>query len=94
MINKTVKNIEQALEGVESNMTFMFGGFGLSGIPENAISALAKKDIFEPYVTNKSKGLGLGLSISKSIILAHKGKLKFRNLSTKGCNFFFTLPVK
>ena len=27
MINKTVKNIEQALEGVESNMTFMFGGF-------------------------------------------------------------------
>ena len=38
MINKIVDNIEQALEGVESNMTFMFGGFGLSGIPENAIA--------------------------------------------------------
>ena len=29
MINKIVDNIDQALEGVESNMTFMFGGFGL-----------------------------------------------------------------
>jgi hypothetical protein len=28
MINKIVDNIEQALEGVESNMTFMFGGLG------------------------------------------------------------------
>ena len=46
MINKVVNNIESALKGVESNMTFMFGGFGLSGIPENSITALSKKDIF------------------------------------------------
>ncbi len=46
MINKIVDNIEQALEGVESNMTFMFGGFGLSGIPENAIASLSQKEIF------------------------------------------------
>ena len=46
MINKVVSNIEQALEGVESNMTFMVGGFGLSGIPENAIAALSKMDVF------------------------------------------------
>ena len=35
MINKKVKNIEDAIYGVKSGMTFMFGGFGLSGIPEN-----------------------------------------------------------
>ena len=46
MINKMFHNIEGALEGVESNMTFMFGGFGLSGIPENCIEALSKKEIF------------------------------------------------
>ena len=37
MINKEIKNIDEAIAGVESGMTFMFGGFGLSGIPENAI---------------------------------------------------------
>ncbi len=46
MINKVVENIEEALEGVVSNMTFMVGGFGLSGIPENAIAALSQKEIF------------------------------------------------
>ena len=45
MINKKVKNIEEAIAGVESSMTIMFGGFGLSGIPENCIKALSKKDI-------------------------------------------------
>ena len=41
MINKVVNNIEEAIKGVESNMTFMFGGFGLSGIPENSIAKLS-----------------------------------------------------
>ena len=45
MINKKVKNIEEAIYGVKSGMTFMFGGFGLSGIPENAIAALSKTAI-------------------------------------------------
>ena len=44
MINKDVNNIEEALEGVQNNMTFMFGGFGLSGIPENAILKLSKME--------------------------------------------------
>ena len=43
MINKVVDNIESALTGVESNMTLMFGGFGLSGIPENSIEDFQKK---------------------------------------------------
>ena len=46
MINKVVKTIDEAITGAESNMTFMVGGFGLSGIPENCIAALVKKDIF------------------------------------------------
>ena len=37
MINKVVNNVSEALKGVTSNMTFMLGGFGLCGIPENAI---------------------------------------------------------
>ena len=40
MINKKVNNVEEALIGVSNNMTFMLGGFGLCGIPENAIAEL------------------------------------------------------
>ena len=42
MINKKVDNVKEALLGVTNNMTFMLGGFGLCGIPENAISELVR----------------------------------------------------
>ena len=45
MIRKTVANVEDALQGVEDGMTFMLGGFGLSGIPENAISELVRLNV-------------------------------------------------
>jgi len=71
MINKVVNNIEEALEGVESNMTFMVGGFGLSGIPENAIESLSKKDIFGLTCISNNAGVddfGLGLLLKRKQI--------------------------
>ena len=71
MINKIVDNIDQALEGVESNMTFMFGGFGLSGIPENAIASLSKKEIFGLTCISNNAGVddfGLGLLLQRKQI--------------------------
>jgi len=71
MINKVVNNISQALIGVESNMTFMFGGFGLSGIPENAISKLSKMDLFGLTCISNNAGIddfGLGLLLKRKQI--------------------------
>ena len=71
MINKVFDNIEKALVGVESNMTFMFGGFGLSGIPENAIAALSKMDIFRLTCISNNAGVddfGLGLLLQRKQI--------------------------
>ena len=71
MINKIVDNIEQALKGVESNMTFMFGGFGLSGIPENAIASLSQKEIFGLTCISNNAGVddfGLGLLLRRKQI--------------------------
>ena len=68
MINKVVQSIEKALIGVESEMTLMFGGFGLSGIPENAIKALSKKDIFNLTCVSNNAGVdnfGLGLLLKE-----------------------------
>lgn len=71
MINKVVETIEQAISGTKSNMTFMFGGFGLSGIPENIISALSKKDITGLICISNNAGIdnfGLGLLLKKNQI--------------------------
>ena len=71
MINKKVKNTQQALRGVESNMTFMFGGFGLSGIPENCIKTLSKMDIFGLTCISNNAGVddfGLGLLLKRKQI--------------------------
>lgn len=71
MINKVVENINQAIEGVESKMTIMFGGFGLSGIPENSILALSKKDIFDLTCISNNAGVdnfGLGLLLKRKQI--------------------------
>jgi 3-oxoacid CoA-transferase subunit A len=43
MINKKVNNVQDALQGIENDMTIMLGGFGLCGIPENSIAELVKK---------------------------------------------------
>lgn len=71
MINKLVDKIEDALLGVKSNMTFMFGGFGLSGIPENIILELSKKQINNLTCISNNAGIddfGLGLLLKKKQI--------------------------
>ena len=49
--------------------------------------------IFQPFYTTKHDGLGLGLSISRSIIEAHGGRLWADNNPDRGATFYFTLPV-
>src|SRR6185436_3777787 len=58
-----------------------------SGIPEAILDKL-----FEPFVTTKLHGLGLGLSISRSIVSAHGGRLWAANNPERGASFFVVLP--
>ena len=71
MIDKTVANVEEACKGVASNMTCMFGGFGLSGIPENAIGYLSKQEIYGLTCVSNNAGVddfGLGLLLQRKQI--------------------------
>jgi 3-oxoacid CoA-transferase subunit A len=64
MISKKVDNVQQALEGVEDHMTLMLGGFGLCGIPENAIAELVKMNVKGLKCISNNAGVddfGLGL---------------------------------
>ena len=71
MIRKTVENVAEAVHGVQDGMTLMFGGFGLCGIPENAISELVKKEVKEITCISNNAGVddfGLGLLLQKKQI--------------------------
>ena len=68
MINKKVANVADALKGVEDGMTFMLGGFGLCGIPENAIDELVQLGIKDITCISNNAGVddfGLGLLLQK-----------------------------
>jgi 3-oxoacid CoA-transferase subunit A len=69
MINKKVSSAQEALQGIEDNMTLMLGGFGLCGIPENAIAELVQKQTQNLTCISNNAGVddfGLGL------LLQHK----------------------
>ena len=68
MINKKVENVQQALMGVESGMTLLLGGFGLCGIPENAIAELVAMNVNNLTCISNNAGVddfGLCLLLQK-----------------------------
>jgi len=70
-MNKVVNNAAEGIAGITSNMTLMVGGFGLCGIPENCISALAQSDITGLTCISNNAGVddfGLGLLLQKKQI--------------------------
>ncbi len=63
------------------------------GLPEEVIARL-----YEAFFSTKAEGMGIGLSLCRSIVESHRGRIKAQNLyngnSVTGCRFAFTLPVE
>ena len=53
-----------------------------------------EEHVFEPFVTTKDTGLGLGLAIGRSIAAAHGGQLWGENNGGRGATFHLVLPTE
>lgn len=49
--------------------------------------------LFEPFISTKTQGVGLGLSISRAIVLSHKGRIWAQNNPGRGATFHVALPL-
>lgn len=68
MINKTVKDAQAAVADIPEGAFLMMGGFGLSGIPENCISALLERKVGQLTIVSNNAGVddfGIGLLLKE-----------------------------
>ncbi len=81
MINKVVKDADEAIQDMQDNVVLMLGGFGLSGIPENCISAILRKGVKGLTCISNNAGVddfGIGLLLKtrqvKKMISSYVGE--------------------
>jgi len=58
------------------------------GIPEDKL-----EEVFEPFFTSKAEGMGMGLSIARTIIEAHHGQISAKNRDHGGASLRFRIPL-
>ncbi len=102
LINVCVNAIQAMPGGGDLNIGFRCGNGAAhySGIEifiedsGEGIEESIKNCIFDPFVTSKADGIGLGLSVSQKIVMAHGGQISCKPAVGGGTRFNITLPLK
>lgn len=99
VIHNLLQNAQDTLAGVEEpairvQTEAMTDGVKLS-VSDNGggFAEHVKARVFEPYVTTKPKGTGLGLPIVKKIVEEHNGTIRVENIRPRGARISITLPA-
>ena len=83
---------EARIVGIQTSRVENFAELSVSdrgpGIPEDNL-----KKVFEPFFTSKAEGMGMGLSIARTIVEAHHGRISAENRRDGGAIFLISLPL-
>jgi len=100
VIINLVRNALEAMEGqdgpkVEIRAATVSGGLAMVTIEDNGpgIDREVADQLFKPLASSKSTGMGLGLSICKTIVEAHGGTIEAMPMETAGTRFVFTVEL-
>jgi C4-dicarboxylate-specific signal transduction histidine kinase len=86
-VEQTARTILLTTRGLDTDVELTISDTG-RGIPDDVL-----REIFEPFFTTKSQGLGLGLTIARSIVDAHHGRIWATNDNEAGATFHIALPA-
>ena len=99
-----VRNAIEAMDCIEERARVLQVGTARYGLHDVAVTVEDSGpgydpkrggDLFDPFVTSKAEGMGLGLAICRMIIERHGGQLSARsNQKSSGALFQFTLPIQ
>lgn len=100
VIVNLIRNSMDALSGTEGPRqiairTGTADGMALVAVGDTGpgLAPEVAQNLFQPFVTTKAKGMGLGLSISRSIVHSHGGRMWAEPHAERGVTFHFTLPL-
>jgi signal transduction histidine kinase len=83
---------EERIVGIRTSRVENFAELSVSdrgpGVPDDSL-----KKVFEPFFTSKSEGMGMGLSIARTIVEAHHGRISAENRRDGGAIFLIRLPL-
>ncbi len=82
-----VKTIEVRTENIDGRLMLHVSDNGV-GIPDEL-----QPSVFELFKTNKAQGMGVGLWLSRTVVNAHRGDLRFQSSEGKGTRFEVELPA-
>lgn len=97
LINLLVNAMDAAeTNGLVAIKTRVSNGNLLLSVEDNGkgIKEEDLQNIFNPFFTTKTRGVGLGLAVSKKIAKEHGGDIMAESIQGKGCRFTLSLPVK
>ncbi len=94
-----IRNAVEAMENVTHQRILSINTTHKNNVIETNISDLgggmaSLEQMFEPFITTKKQGMGMGLAISRSIIESHGGRLWAEDHLPYGTSLIFTIPVE
>jgi two-component system sensor kinase FixL len=89
---------KNAIEAMPNGGTLRLGGYPLEDravleIADTGVGIKAGIDVFAPFVTTKAKGTGLGLMLTRKIVLDHGGTIAYTSEFGRGTIFKISLPL-